>query len=231
MGKKRNRADSDERISKRRASVIEGFAAGRDEYSLAVQHGVSVQTILLDMLALGMREKGKRRTDTQALKDGAARARDVLALRRRGDQSKCSICGAKADPENKLLGDIFCDDCLIHKAGKADPDYNERERAKWLSGHYGRRSALDILLTGCFILSMLIFGACEDECEALDTRCKGDTAQICSSGGDWVVFADCTDIEGGGDWVCCLDWAGDYTCNLVDECEEPAEPMKVREGK
>lgn len=148
MAKSGKRSESEERIAARRASVIEGFAAGMDEYSLAVQHEVSTQTILGDMLALGMREKGKRRKNTQALKNGAARAREVLALRKSGGSYRCSICGDPADIENKMFGEYYCDYCLLNKAGKADPNYNKREKAKWLSGHYGARSTMDILQTG-----------------------------------------------------------------------------------
>ena len=70
-------------------------------------------------------------------------------------------------------------------------------------------------------LGVLSAPSCSDDCAPTDTRCDGETVEICSSDGDrWETLMDCAEIWGGAaSWVCCEDHAlGGYTCTPADEC-------------
>ena len=72
---------------------------------------------------------------------------------------------------------------------------------------------------GTMILTMLVLllVGCGDECSENATRCSGDSAEMCSSGGEWELIADCAAIEGAA-FACCADPAGGYNCMLAEEC-------------
>lgn len=72
------------------------------------------------------------------------------------------------------------------------------------------------LWIGCVLA--LLFGACDDACEQGEERCNGDRAELCSSGGEWALVADCGEVEGGdGPWACCVTDAG-VNCAPAAEC-------------
>ena len=72
---------------------------------------------------------------------------------------------------------------------------------------------------GTMILTMLVLllVGCGDECSENATRCSGDSAEMCSSGGEWELIADCSEID-GAEFACCADPAGGYNCMLAEEC-------------
>lgn len=67
------------------------------------------------------------------------------------------------------------------------------------------------------VVVALLIGACDDECSPGAERCRGDRAELCSSGGEWKLYADCGTVMGGGPWACCATDAG-VNCYSVDEC-------------
>jgi hypothetical protein len=69
------------------------------------------------------------------------------------------------------------------------------------------------------VVLAFLLGACE-ECAQNETRCSGDRAEMCSSGGEWELIADCSEIEGAA-FACCADPAGGYNCMLTTECAPP----------
>lgn len=75
---------------------------------------------------------------------------------------------------------------------------------------------------GMMILAMLVLllVGCDDGCEKNATRCNGDRAEMCSSGGEWELIADCSEIEGAA-FLCCADPVGGYNCMLAEECAPP----------
>ena len=69
----------------------------------------------------------------------------------------------------------------------------------------------------CIIVMAYVISGCDDGCAQNETRCRGDRAEMCSSGGDWTLLADCSEIEGAA-FACCADPAGGYNCMLAEEC-------------
>lgn len=72
----------------------------------------------------------------------------------------------------------------------------------------------------CILVVASVLSGCE-ECAQNETRCRGDRAEMCSSGGDWTLLADCAEIEGAA-FACCADPAGGYSCLLATECAPDA---------
>lgn len=78
------------------------------------------------------------------------------------------------------------------------------------------------------VLMVLLFAGCpHDNCVPDTTRCFANQAQICNSATDWQLIADCTRVEGGGEWCCCwfegdedLEIPAGHTC-LNCPCPEP----------
>lgn len=203
-----------QRIAERQALIPTLIEKGMGLYDIADHLGVTDQTIRNDMVAIGALIPGIRSEEgIQRQRDGARKTRAVMLERREG-RNRCEICGLPADPEGCFRGKRLCQDHLREENN--NPNYYAEQRELILSGRYGGVP----MLFWCLLVAVLLpLSACEDECEMNDTRCRGEVSQICSSGGEWEVFADCSEIEGGGDWTCCEDGiTGDSTCLPVGEC-------------
>ena len=87
----------------------------------------------------------------------------------------------------------------------------------------------DFALLWLAVLALIVIGAlvalnltgCEDEpdgCEHLDTRCRGQHAEICNADEIWELSMDCGNTE---NLVCCLGEAfgeEDWYCFLEEDC-------------
>jgi hypothetical protein len=72
-------------------------------------------------------------------------------------------------------------------------------------------------IIGCVLVALLL-GACDDACTQGAERCRGDRVELCSSGGEWKLYADCGEVEGGDSpWACCETDAG-VNCAPAAEC-------------
>jgi len=94
----------------------------------------------------------------------------------------------------------------------------------WMNTMHAMRWPVTIIGTLGIVVILLIVGftllGCHDGCDKNATRCNGDSAEMCSSGGDWTLIADCSEIEGAA-FECCADPAGGYNCMLTTECLPP----------
>lgn len=208
-----------QKVTIRQAKIPALIAEGMGLYDMAEHFGVSDQTIRNDMIALGILIKGIRSEEGLERQRGAACKTRKIMLERRERKNRCEVCGKPADPEGCFRGKKLCQDHLREENG--DPDYYAEQRRYYMSGRCGGVSIGSQWLSWCLLFAVFLFlPACEDECEMNDTRCRGEVAQICSSGGEWELFADCSEIEGGEiDWTCCEDeTTGDMTCLPAEEC-------------
>lgn len=83
---------------------------------------------------------------------------------------------------------------------------------------------MKLLLAMC----ALALCACEpvDHCRVNDTRCSGQTAQVCDSDQRWVEIMNCDEVaaQSGGTWTCrMLDDGSGHACL-------PVEPDAGEEG-
>ncbi len=80
------------------------------------------------------------------------------------------------------------------------------------------------LIRSMMALQVLVFAllsvACpQPVCEALQTRCAGNIAQVCNAQGQWQEVANCDTVT-PGEWQCTADEDVGHTCSR-EEVEEP----------
>ena len=63
---------------------------------------------------------------------------------------------------------------------------------------------------------------CEsDNCTIADTRCGGNSVEVCDGTQNWAEWIDCGAISSqtGNEYVCCFDVSDDtYSCLAADKC-------------
>jgi hypothetical protein len=76
--------------------------------------------------------------------------------------------------------------------------------------------------------ALVVSAACGGEpCRAGDTRCRGETVEVCDPNGNWASIANCLDVTASEEpsWRCCaVDGLGDagaiHACLPSSECAE-----------
>jgi hypothetical protein len=88
------------------------------------------------------------------------------------------------------------------------------------------------MLSRIVLMVALVVGAgCDggDSCRPDETRCHGDTVEVCDAEGSWVHLADCRGVTASVEpsWQCCeVERSADagviHACLPASECSEVA---------
>ena len=86
-------------------------------------------------------------------------------------------------------------------------------------------SVLMYVMIACLLMFLLVtWGCTSDGCEHLETRCKGQVAQVCDDASNWSDSMDCSAIEPLElNWTCCFvsdDDLNEWTCEVEEFCDE-----------